>query len=1118
SKWIQAVRPGTSNFYDIYAPSVDGYTFDGFYLDKDFTIPAVKSDYTHESTSNIFNPNYSKDIYIKWTSRQYTITYKGYDGAELTGQRTSYKAGDEDFVLVNPTKLGYKYTGWNVTVVGQGSVLIDQSGDNTTIKTGTWGNLECTAIVAPINYTLHFADGASGVFNSTSWPADKTVTVESAAITLPKSTDTNVRQRQGYALSGWKPATTGTAANTYTNTVNVEDLVSNGNVGANNTIVLNAQWAENKYKLHFISAKAGATGLPADIANVAYASAPINISAANPTNLGYSFKNYTGPNGTQVSTGSTRISNILPANSFPANGATIDITANWDLVTYTFSFTNSQDVDGAVLIDTPSQTASVSTNIEEAATATPAKLYTAEPSLMGYTFGGFTGGNANETYAVNTTLNTATFKELIGNGSATTIVLSGKWTPKTYTITFDPNGGQGTANSTFINNVKYTANITLPTAEQVGFSKVGHVFSGWLKAAGDTNTVNYTKMSDAVKAYGDGTAMVMYAKWVAGDNQLTVVYHWQDPATGDYDSVTTTETIAQVGGSSLTTGDVVDIKAGTVQHGSTTVTDNALKDYYKEKISKKDGREYDAAAYNNHVEKYVYLLDANHGGSSVSTQATLTADKNAKIDVYYNVLLKVEFVNNADGYSQGTKDSIKHVAWNTAVPAALGDMGGSMTLTDEGNKWVSFKAWADSSAEYATTDTPVLQDSLTLHPVWNKNTYTVRYAEKDNETGRVATQLTDVDSNYITTFIVDDFGTNKDQKVAFKQAVANTGYTLSGWDAKNASNNYESVADVSLGDNSTFDKLFPNAASGNANDRVATVYAASTPNIYTLNFAKYADGSGDLGIADKTFSVDDSSLILPAAGDVADSAKMYGFTLRDWRIDNITGSPLVHNAGATLDNTKLRALVQTAAGDASDVAADKNGVRNINLYAGWTAVYSVEVPDNSVATFDLSAPQSDTPVSSEETISVNNGTPLQIKVGAQSAAGTDASSVFGSAVNGVTLGFVGSEFSLDGGDTTFQQVVGAATSDSNHPPLSGNMTMKLNGAAVQAVMNELAAHPDTGITADNVAEVTWTIDLVNVATGGTGGSAPTDNDIWTFDSSTSAAKKVASAQSALANL
>ncbi len=77
-------------------------------------------------------------VYAGWTVNTYSITYN-LDGGTVSDNPNSYTVETEDFTLHNPTKQGYRFTGWS------GADLEGENNMNVTIKQGSTENREYTA-------------------------------------------------------------------------------------------------------------------------------------------------------------------------------------------------------------------------------------------------------------------------------------------------------------------------------------------------------------------------------------------------------------------------------------------------------------------------------------------------------------------------------------------------------------------------------------------------------------------------------------------------------------------------------------------------------------------------------------------------------------------------------------------------------------------------------------------------------------------------------------------------------------------------------------------------------------------------------------------------------------
>ena len=153
----------------------------------------------------------------------------------------------------------------------------------------------------------------------------------------------------------------------------------------------------------------------------------------------------------------------------------------------------------------------------------PIKLV--NPAKTGYDFGGWckynsvqeTGGDSCEITDVNTYVqkqNDANSVNALPVGSVGDKWIYAKWTPTSYTITYDTNGGTCADNA--CDNATYTIesdNITLPTDDKL--SKDGYVFAGWYDNA-ELNGEPVTVIEQG--STGDKT---FYAKWDAVDYTIT---------------------------------------------------------------------------------------------------------------------------------------------------------------------------------------------------------------------------------------------------------------------------------------------------------------------------------------------------------------------------------------------------------------------------------------------------------------------------------------------------------------------------------------------------------------------------------------------------------------------
>lgn len=121
-----------------------------------------------------------------WTLATYTITYDLAGGNDVNNP-TTYTILSNDITLLNPTKLGYDFTGWVGTDVNVPS-------DNVKILRGSYGNREYTATWTPRVYDIAY-DLDGGTIEDGLNP--ESYTIESPQMTLKNPT------KVGYEFIGW---------------------------------------------------------------------------------------------------------------------------------------------------------------------------------------------------------------------------------------------------------------------------------------------------------------------------------------------------------------------------------------------------------------------------------------------------------------------------------------------------------------------------------------------------------------------------------------------------------------------------------------------------------------------------------------------------------------------------------------------------------------------------------------------------------------------------------------------------------------------------------------------------------------------------------------------------
>ena len=138
------------------------------------------------------------------------------------------------------------------------------------------------------------------------------------------------------------------------------------------------------------------------------------------------------------------------------------------------------------------------------------------PTRTGYTFGGYyknTDGSGTQYYT------NAMASANNWDVAASTATIYAKWTPITYTVTYNANGGTGTtANSSHT----YDAAKALTTN---GYSKAGYTFGGWATSQSNANagTVAYTDGQSVTNLSStQGATVELFAIWTPNDYTVTL--------------------------------------------------------------------------------------------------------------------------------------------------------------------------------------------------------------------------------------------------------------------------------------------------------------------------------------------------------------------------------------------------------------------------------------------------------------------------------------------------------------------------------------------------------------------------------------------------------------------
>ena len=173
-------------------------------------------------------------LYAQWLAGAYSITYN-LDGGEIEPSNpTAYTIDTATFILNNPTKTGYTFTGWS------GTDLTGYTNLAVTITQGSTGDRSYTAHFTPNTYYIRFnANGGTGTMEN------QEMTYGTSATLTPNSFE-----KPGYVFEKWNTLPNGSGEN-YSDKQNVNNLTATD--GA--IVDLYAHWEEETNEAEIVGGK-----------------------------------------------------------------------------------------------------------------------------------------------------------------------------------------------------------------------------------------------------------------------------------------------------------------------------------------------------------------------------------------------------------------------------------------------------------------------------------------------------------------------------------------------------------------------------------------------------------------------------------------------------------------------------------------------------------------------------------------------------------------------------------------------------------------------------------------------------------------------------------------------
>lgn len=392
--------------------------------------------------------NANHTLYAHWSANEYTIIFEENGGSTVENITQAF----ETAVVKpsNPTKTGYTFTGW-------------YSDEDCT--------QEYTFTTMPLNGITLYAGWEANTYTVTLNTQGGTskdpliVTYDSTYVGL-----TNASGKTGYEFVGWFTEAEGGIQITKNSTVNITE---------NQTLY--AHWSAREYTLT-LNHNYGETPTTQEITVTYDQLIPTVIP---PTRDGYTFLGYY----TTAGGGTKKIdSNGVGLANWTTAGNTTIYYAHWEPIQYNINY----NLNGGVLdIDNP-----ISYDIES-------ETFTLNnPTRDGYIFAGWTGSNSN-TPQLEVSIELGTFGDLS---------YAANWTPITYNISYNLNGGSVAGNPTTYNIETNSFTLKNPT-------KTGYDFIGW---TGSNGNVPQTTITISKGTFED---LSYTANWKA--HEYTITYNIQ---------------------------------------------------------------------------------------------------------------------------------------------------------------------------------------------------------------------------------------------------------------------------------------------------------------------------------------------------------------------------------------------------------------------------------------------------------------------------------------------------------------------------------------------------------------------------------------------------------------
>ena len=927
-------------------PTLAGWTCNGWSTSSTgnaiYTCGANYSNFTTTKSSTV-------TLYAKWVQNTYTINFDTNKPTEATSTPSvspTYISAtyEEYYTMPTPTLTGWTCNGWSTSSTGTATYNCVGSYRNF----ATSGSITLYARWTQNQYYIHYDSNKPSTASGTiSGNVADTLATYDATVTLATNS---------YSLTGWTYLGWSTNRNATSATYSSGQSVSKPNFTStkNGTYTLYAIWRPNTYNITLdaaggtISSSSATSGMTGS--NLSY-TATYDVTGVFANSIkkdGYMFNGWTISTSTgsvtsrPANTSYSSLQSYYDTNSDTANaisvtntvlnliaidGGSVTLTARWTAITYKIYLSSS--------VSSGSTTANLSIPVDSAISniTLSNSVYTATYDLVGkfkintnrigYEFNGWSKSSSNGIVNVNPSAplvddtNTSivvttevTNLTTVYNGSVT---LTELWTPITYSITLNGNGGTvtstGTPSGLTNSSYPYTATFDKEGIFNINAVRPGYMFAGWTISTGigtastlpsntgySSFTAYYSSVPDTANSIGVKTTTLNVSQ--IRNQTVTLSAVW------------TPITYNLVYDSARPTSDVYGVNAtyspvGTTPSSTATYDSNST---FSSNVFTLIGWTYLGWSTVPNVTSPQYL-----SGSTTTSPLNLTTVNGGNVTIYaiwrQNEYTITYNLNNGTQKTGGTyTETAKFDSWfMVSTPIRTGYTFKNYTIstfTTDNQKY-----YGKSTASFTTlpTTTTTLTNSvnsdyyyknlistdggnITFEASWTANTYNIEYDLTGDES---------ISGSYGDKSPSGQYPTTATYDITFNvSAPVRLGYTFVGWYITNmdtACVHYfgSSTTTASYIDSTMATSFMNLRATGDVTVKFKALWQA---NVYNISYNYNNGGESDIGVYPTKLTFD--------TWDTISNPVRVGYTFTGWTISEMSNTCTHYygTSGSTVQN------------------------------------------------------------------------------------------------------------------------------------------------------------------------------------------------------------------------